>query len=77
MAFKENMKSLRKVLDLTQAQAAEKTGLKKHNIGAYEEGRSEPSFEDLIKITTAYDIKKEDLHAFLYEEYNVLTEKTS
>lgn len=77
MAFKENMKSLRKGLGITQADAAIKTGLKKHNIGAYEEGRSEPSFEDLIKITTAYDIKKEDLHAFLYGEYPVITEKIS
>lgn len=42
-----NLKFLRKSKSLTQAQLAEKLGLKRSLIGAYEEGRSEPKLATL------------------------------
>lgn len=44
-AINENIRFLRKHLDLTQEQFAAKLGVKRSLIGAYEEGRAEPRIE--------------------------------
>ena len=72
MAFKDNMKNARKNKGWNQKEAAENLGIKVHNIGAYEEGRAEPKFDNLQKIISGYSINPVDLHTFLYENYQVL-----
>lgn len=66
MPFKENMKNARKKAGWNQKEAALKLDIKVHNIGAYEEGRAEPSFINLSKIINGYCISHVDLHTFLY-----------
>lgn len=50
-----NMKVLRKRYGLTQNDLAEKLGVKRPVIGAYEEQRAEPSIELLQKMATLFD----------------------
>lgn len=48
--FSENLKKARKHNNLTQRQVAEFTNLSQGAVGAYEEGRAEPSNVNLINI---------------------------
>lgn len=50
----------------TQEQAAKAVGISRSNIGAYEEGRSFPSIDKLLRIIQVYHIK--DLVSFLSGE---------
>jgi DNA-binding XRE family transcriptional regulator len=61
--FSKNMEKARRRKGWTQRQAAEKIGLKRPTLGAYEEGRSEPPHEVQVKICHTYHIK--DWIAFL------------
>ncbi len=51
-----NLKHLRKSKALTQAQFAEKLGLKRSLIGAYEEGRSEPKLATLQHFAHYFEV---------------------
>ena len=51
-----NIKILRKQAGLTQGALAEKMGIKRSLIGAYEEGRAEPRINNLIKLTEVFNI---------------------
>ncbi len=51
-----NLKYLRKSRSLTQAQFAEKLGLKRSLIGAYEEGRSEPKLATLQHFAQYFEV---------------------
>lgn len=53
--FHFNLKQLRKRSGLTQGTLADKLGLKRAVIGAYEEGRAEPKIENLIKIANFFN----------------------
>lgn len=50
------MKYLRKLQGYTQATLAEKLGLKRSLIGAYEEGRAEPKISTLQKLATLFHL---------------------
>ncbi len=50
-----NLKHLRKSRSLTQAQLAEKIGLKRPLIGAYEEGRSEPKLATIQHLAQFFE----------------------
>jgi transcriptional regulator with XRE-family HTH domain len=58
-----NLKILRKKQGYTQAQLAEKLGVKRSLIGAYEEGRAEPKLSTLVNIARLFDISLDQLIA--------------
>tara|TARA_B100000963_G_scaffold340008_1_gene338231 strand:- start:22 stop:786 length:765 start_codon:yes stop_codon:yes gene_type:complete len=55
-----NLKFLRKSKKLTQAQFAEKVGLTRSVIGAYEEGRAEPKLQSLLIMSQFFDLSLDD-----------------
>jgi transcriptional regulator with XRE-family HTH domain len=52
----ENIRILRKRLSLTQDQFAQRLGIKRSLVGAYEEGRAEPRLELLQKMAELFSI---------------------
>lgn len=50
----ENIKFLRKKQGLTQEQFSQKIGIKRSLLGAYEEGRAEPGYENLVKMANTF-----------------------
>ena len=59
--FSGNLKFLRKKQKLTQSQLAERIGLNRSVIGAYEEGRAEPKFPTLITLAQFFNVTIDDL----------------
>jgi transcriptional regulator with XRE-family HTH domain len=57
----ENIKYFRKQKKYTQEQLAEKIGIKRSLLGAYEEGRAEPGLSYLIKMSQIFDVAVDDL----------------
>jgi DNA-binding XRE family transcriptional regulator len=57
----QNLKVLRKQFSLSQEGLAEHIGNKRHNISAWEDGRAQPSIEDLIRIANYFNIGLNDL----------------
>ncbi|MCA8829920.1 LexA family transcriptional regulator [Hymenobacter pini] len=51
-----NLKFWRRELSLTQAQMAEKLGIKRSLVGAYEEGRAEPKLTTLVNMARLFGI---------------------
>ena len=56
MKFKDRLVQLRKELQLTQTEFAEKIGFSRTAISAWEIGRNEPSNEDTIKIADFFGV---------------------
>ncbi len=59
--FGKNIKKIRSIKGLSQQAFAELFDLKRGTLGAYEEGRSEPKIETLIKIANYFSIVIDDL----------------
>ncbi|PQJ80700.1 XRE family transcriptional regulator [Polaribacter porphyrae] len=59
--FGKNIKKIRTVKGLSQSAFAELFGLKRATLGAYEEHRSEPKIETIIKIANYFSIKIDTL----------------
>lgn len=59
--FGKNIKKIRGVKGLSQQAFAEVFDLKRATLGAYEEGRSEPKIETIIKIANYFSIPIDDL----------------
>ncbi|WP_438426544.1 helix-turn-helix domain-containing protein [Aquimarina macrocephali] len=59
--FGKNIKKIRGVKGLSQQAFAELFELKRGTLGAYEEGRSEPKIETIIKIANYFSIAIDDL----------------
>ena len=59
--FGKNIKKIRSVKSLSQQAFAELFGLKRGTLGAYEEGRSEPKIDTIIKIANYFSIQIDDL----------------
>ncbi|WP_103069894.1 helix-turn-helix domain-containing protein [Aquimarina sediminis] len=59
--FGKNIKKIRSVKGLSQQAFAELFDLKRGTLGAYEEGRSEPKIETLIKVANYFSIAIGDL----------------
>jgi transcriptional regulator with XRE-family HTH domain len=57
----ENIRILRKRLSLTQDQFAQRLGIKRSLVGAYEEGRAEPRLELLQKMAEMFSITVDEL----------------
>ncbi|SNR58983.1 MULTISPECIES: helix-turn-helix domain-containing protein [Hymenobacter] len=56
-----NLKFWRRELALTQAQMAEKLGIKRSLVGAYEEGRAEPKLATLVNMARLFGITLDSL----------------
>ncbi|SNR46564.1 DNA-binding transcriptional regulator, XRE-family HTH domain [Maribacter sedimenticola] len=59
--FGKNIRKIRSLKSLSQQAFAELFDLKRGTLGAYEEGRSEPKLETLIKIANYFSIPIDDL----------------
>ncbi|WP_200977455.1 helix-turn-helix domain-containing protein [Echinicola sp. 20G] len=59
--FGKNIRKIRNVKKLSQQAFAELFELKRGTLGAYEEGRSEPKLETIIKIANYFSISIDDL----------------
>jgi len=59
--FGVNIKKIRKLKSLSQAEMADVIDLKRGTLGAYEEGRSEPKIETIIKFANHFSISLDDL----------------
>ena len=57
----QNMKYLRKLRGLTQDEFAQKIGIKRSLVGAYEEERAEPNYEVLETMSDLFKISIDDL----------------
>ncbi len=57
----QNLKYLRRRSGLTQEQMAEKIGIKRSLLGAYEEGRADPRLNNLLKISEIFGIAVDNL----------------
>ena len=56
-----NIKFIRSKKGWTQADLAERMGIKRSRIGAYEEGRAEPKISDLQLLATLFSVSLDDL----------------
>ena len=56
-----NLKFCRRELALTQAQMADKLGIKRSLVGAYEEGRAEPRLATLVNMARLFGISLDQL----------------
>jgi transcriptional regulator with XRE-family HTH domain len=76
----DNIKFLRKNDHLTQEQLAEKIGIKRSLLGAYEEGRADPRLNNLLKISEIFKVSvdtliSEDVSGFESAFGNVFNQK--
>lgn len=55
----ERLKKLRKTLDLTQQEFADKLGVKRNTVAQWEIGRNEPSDAIIFSIYREFDVNKE------------------
>lgn len=53
--FKERLKELRKINNMTQAQLAEKLGIAGGTVAMWETGKREPNYETLNKLSEIFD----------------------
>lgn len=65
----DNIKYLRKNNHLTQEQLAEKIGIKRSLLGAYEEGRADPRLNNLLKISEIFNVTVDALISEDMSEY--------
>lgn len=52
----ENLKILRKLRNLNQSEVADKIGVQYYTLGKWEQGRAEPSTEDLSKLADFFEV---------------------
>lgn len=67
-----NIKHLRKINKLSQEDLATKLETKRHNIGAWEEGRATPSIDILIRLAKIFSITIDDLLICNLEKVKIL-----
>ena len=60
-AFRKNLIELRKLYHLTQRQVAERLGIAQPSYIRYENGKAEPTFENLVKIAEMFDVSTDFL----------------
>src|SRR6056297_389038 len=61
MLLSENIRFLRKEAGLTQSELAERVGVNRPVIGAYEEGRAEPRIQTLKLMAHFFKVSVDDL----------------
>ena len=60
-AFRKNLIELRKINHLTQRQMAERLGIAQPSYIRYENGKAEPTLENLVKIADIFDVSIDSL----------------
>ena len=73
--MKDRLKQLRKTLDLTQQQFADKIGIKRNSYANYETGRNTPIDAILISICREFGVNEDWLRTGEGEMFEQLTEK--
>lgn len=69
----ENLRALRKRLNLSQEELAEKIGLNRGNIASYEAGSAEPKICNLVKLANLFKVSVFDLiHHHLQDDDNLV-----
>ena len=68
----ENIRFLRKKRGWTQEMFSKKIGIKRSLVGAYEEGRSDPRLNNLLKICNTFNISLDNI---LKKDVSILSEK--
>ena len=61
MKFVDNLKGLRKMVGLSQAQLAEKLGTTQKTVSHWETGYTEPSIAQLIDLANIFKVTLDDL----------------
>ena len=56
MDFSERLLTLRKEMDLTQEQLAEKMNVSRQSISKWESGQAVPELEKIIALSTIFDV---------------------
>lgn len=69
----ERIKKLRKTLDLTQLEFAERLGMKQNTIATYEMGRSNPSDPTINNICKEFNVSETWLRTGAGEMFNKVT----
>ena len=64
-AFAHNLTQARKAMGLTQEETAARIFISRQAYASYEEGRAVPSYETLFYLCDVFEIKPEDVRAFL------------
>lgn len=54
--FSERLKELRKRKNLTQKELAEQIGIKRNSYSDWENGKTEPSYENLVMLADLFDV---------------------
>ena len=67
--MKERVKALRKALDLTQQEFADKIGMKRNTVANYETGRNEPSASVISLICKEFNVNEEWLRTGIGEMF--------
>lgn len=70
VALNENIRYLRKNKGWTQQELADKIGIKRSLVGAYEEARAEPSAQKLLKFAEILNVSVDDLIGLNLKEYS-------
>lgn len=73
--MKDRIKKVRKKLDLTQQEFADKLGLKQNTIATYEIGRTNPSDQAIISICREFDVNESWLRTGEGEMFEQLSDK--
>ena len=68
--FRERLKTLRKEKDLFQKDIAEKIGVALSTYSNWEQGRTQPSIQDIYKLLMAFEIEADELFE-LDKEYEL------
>lgn len=72
-----NIRHFRKKLGLTQEQLAEKIGIKRSVIGAYEEGRADPKLNTLMRFADEFGVSVDHLISLDFSTDPEISEKTN
>lgn len=71
----ERLKKLRKTLDLTQQEFADKLGIKRNTVAQYEIGRNEPIDAVILSICREFNVNEEWLRTGEGEMFEQMTEQ--
>lgn len=74
LTFSYNFSKLRETNNLTQQVLADKLGVKRSRLGAWEEYRSIPSLEVLFKISNLFQVDLQELVTKELRMYNTIKE---
>lgn len=69
-----NIKTIRKLRNLSQEELGVKIGVKKQHVSGWENNKYQPSKENLDKLATSLGVKSSDFYNFVDEKHTPVTE---